>query len=128
MSDIGQERQDVWKDDYQLNRSLRKRHREDVKSDKAANHILKKKMGLDLKILPTTKTDKITSSFVRYSKDKDGLKLKKKSEISSIFCDKKSSLLTSLKQSGVKCSASREKGSINPSDLVAKVCNYLNTS
>ena len=79
-------------------------------------------MGLDLKMLPTSKTDKLTSSFVRYSKDKAGLKLKKKCEISSIFCDKKAAILTSLKQAGVKCNVTKEVDILKSSTLVSKVC------
>ncbi|XP_063688256.1 coiled-coil domain-containing protein 130 homolog [Bolinopsis microptera] len=119
MMDKLQAKQDVWKDDYLLNRSLRKRHRDDRKSDKAADKFLKKEMGLDVKMLPTTKNDKITSSLVRFTTNKDGLKLNKKSAISSIFTDKRTKLLTSLKHSGVKCSADTDKDNqVNVSNLV----------
>ena len=40
---------------------------DDRKSDKAADKFLKKEMGLDVRMLPTTKNDKITSSLVRFT-------------------------------------------------------------
>ena len=38
-----------------------------MKGDKFANTILKKKMGLSVKLLTTTKNDRITSSLVRFT-------------------------------------------------------------
>ncbi|KAL5250481.1 hypothetical protein ACHWQZ_G016275 [Mnemiopsis leidyi] len=114
-----QVKQEVWKDDYLLNRSLRKRHREDRKSDKAADSFLKNKMGLNLKMLPTTKNDKIVSSLVRFTAQRDGDKLDKKSAISAIFSNKRTNLLTSLQNSGIICKNVTDKGSLSgPLNLI----------
>ena len=118
MMDKLEDLQRVWRDDYAVNKALRKKHREDTVSDKRANSILKKQVGLDVKMLPTAKSDTLTSSLVRFTTKKDGLKLQKKSEISAIFCDKRTSLLTSLKSSGLKCRRSEPGPSPDITSLV----------
>jgi len=106
LMDTLQQDKDVWKDDYTLNQSLRKRFREDTKDDRKHNKILKDKMGVSLKMLPTTKADKYASSLVRFNKTADKLKIK--ASLGSIFSNTSStkgktvSLLHNLRKAGVR--------------------------
>ena len=65
-----QESRHQWGDDYKINQALRKRFREETKDDRIANKRLKERLGLDLRMKPTSKDDILTSSLVRFKTER----------------------------------------------------------